>query len=362
MRRDDLAGVGPHPGAGAPPATALPAPRFDHLRHMTHPLGVWEHAELTTPRVAHGFCTDDNARALIVVSRDTTADRRLDDLAGTYLQFVLDARTHLGQFRNRRSHDGTWLDDRGSDDSQGRAWWALGVVARLGRQSWMCEAGISAFDARPDLSSVHLRANAFTVFGAAEALSAHPGHTGAESLLRLAVEPLTAAATSHVPWFEPRLTYDNARLPEALLAAGTALGDARMVHMGLRLLSWLVDVETRDGHFSFVPTDGWAPGEQRPGFDQQPLEAAAMAEACHRAWTVTGDERWRARGLRAAQWFLGSNDTGAVLYDVASGGTYDGLMTDGVNLNQGAESTLAGLAALQVAEAFGIDEPLATSP
>ncbi len=362
MRRDDVAGVGGRPGAGAPPAATMPSPRFDHLRHMTCPLGVWEHAELTTPRVAHGLCTDDNARALIVVSRDATADPRLDDLAGTYLQFVLDARTHLGQFHNRRGHDGAWLDDRGSDDSQGRAWWALGVIARVGRQPWMRDAGIFAFDAHAGFSSVHLRANAFAVLGAAEALSVHPDHAGAGRLLQRAVEPLRAAATSRVPWFEPRLTYDNARLPEALLAAGTTLGDALMVHMGLRLLAWLVDVEMPAGHFSFVPAAGWAPGEPRPGFDQQPVEAAAMAEACHRAWTVTGDEQWRARGLRAAQWFLGVNDTGAILYDVASGGTYDGLMADGVNLNQGAESTLSGLAAMQVADAFGIDEPAATSP
>lgn len=353
MSRDDPRGPARHPAGSSANEPSLPAPRFDHLMHLTHAFGVWEHAEMTTPRVAHGFCTDDNARALIVVSREDSATAVLDDLAATYLGFVLDARMDDGTFHNRRGHDGAWLDDRGSDDSQGRALWALGVAARRGGQPWVREAARAAFDAPTAFASVHLRANAFAVLGAVELLAVEPDHGGARQLLRQCVEPLVAAAHSRVPWFEARLTYDNARLPEALLAAGSTLGDATLIRMGVRLLTWLAEIETDGDHFSFVPHGGWALGDDRPRFDQQPVEAAAMVDACYRAWTVTGDPAWSSRAIHAAQWFVGRNDTGGILYDEATGGTCDGLMRDGVNDNQGAESTLAGLAAMQVAAALG---------
>lgn len=361
MSPDDPRRHEDHPAGSRRDEPALPAPRFDHLAHMTDSLGLWEHAEFDTPRVAHGFCTDDNARALIVACRESEDAPVPDRLTTTYLGFLLDARTATGTFHNRRGHDGIWLDDVGSDDSQGRALWALGVVARHGPQLWMREAGTEAFDLATTFTSVHLRANAFAALGAVELLAAEPDHDGGRELLRRCVEPLAEAAGSRVPWVEARLTYDNARVPEALLAAGTTLHDPRLVHMGLRLLTWLVAVETRGGHFSFVPHGGWAPGEARPGFDQQPVEAAAMADACLRAFDVTGEPAWRLRALRAAQWFVGHNDTGHVLYDAATGATSDGLMRDGANQNQGAESTLAGLAALQVATALA-DAPALEAP
>ena len=341
-----------HPAGARSAGPSVPAPRLDHLVHLTSLLGVWEHAEFTTPRVAHGLCTDDNARALIVVCRHPGRSRMVDDLASTYLAFVLEARTPVGTFHNRRGADGDWLDEVGSDDSQGRAWWALGVAARRGPLAAVRDAALEAFVDAGGFSSVHLRANAFAVLGAAELLAAHPTHVQARELLRRCVQPLADAALGHVPWVEDRLTYDNARIPEALLAAGAALGEPALVRMGLRLLSWLVAVETRGDHFSFVPHRGWAPGQFRPAFDQQPVEAAAMADACHRAFTQTGDPVWGARARRAAQWFVGHNDTGCQLYVEDTGGTRDGLMRKTVNLNQGAESTLAGLSALQVAAAL----------
>ena len=136
----------------------------------------------------------------------------------------------------------------------------------------------------------------------------------------------------------------------ALLAAGAARGDRHLISVGIRLLEWLVRTETNRDHFSFAPAGGSAPGDTRPAFDQQPIEAAAMAEACYRAWTITSKPVWRARALDAAQWFVGLNDTGMVLYDSETGGTCDGLMQHSVNENRGAESTLAGITALQVAE------------
>ena len=327
----------------------LPLPRFDHLRTLTDPTGLWEHAEFSTPREEHGYCTEDNARALIVVSRQPGSAGDLTDLAAIYLEFVLEARTATGAFRNRRSADGVWSDDGWSDDSQGRAWWGLGVASHSAPAGWMRRASAGAFATCPAFASPHLRANAYAALGAVEMLTGDPSHGGARDLLERTSAVIAESARSAIPWPETRLTYDNARLPEALLAAGTTLGDRSLVATGVRLLEWLVAVETNDNHdFSFAASDGWSVGEPRPGFDQQPIEAWAMTDACHRAWTVTGDEVWRQRARQATRWLLGSNDTGMVLYDRDTGATHDGLQDGSVNQNQGAESTIAGIAALQV--------------
>jgi hypothetical protein len=324
---------------------------------MTDRLGLWEHSRLSSPRREHGFCTDDNARALVVACRQAGCDSSLSDLAPVYLRFVLEARTPLGGFHNRRSKIGQWVDKAGSDDSQGRAWWALGAVARHGCEPWMRRAGVNAFEGCSAFDSPHLRANAFAALGAAELLATETTHGPARDLLLKTSRVIVDAVRSRIPWPETRLTYDNARIPEALIAAGAALGDNRMVDSGLRLLERLLWVETDGDHFSFTPVGGWQAGEPRPGFDQQPVEAAAMAEACHLAWTITGNRVWRLRALRSAHWLMGHNDTGAVLYDLATGATYDGLTMESVNKNQGAESTLAGLAILQIAAACLSDSP-----
>jgi hypothetical protein len=317
---------------------------------MTDHQGLWEHARYTTPRTEHGYCTDDNARALIVISHSPDPSPDLIELARVYLAFLQQAQLPDGGFRNRRSSDGSWADARGSDDSQGRALWALGSVARSGPAPWMREAGLEMFDRQRGFHSSSPRANAFAVLGASEVLLAVPDHRSARHILEQCAGHLHARDDALWPWPEERLAYDNARIPEALLAAGALLPDDGLVEDGLRLLEWLVATETRDGRFSFTPVGGWASGEHRPGFDQQPVEAAAMADACSRAWALTGDSRWKDRIERAAQWFTGANDAGVALYDPQTGGCGDGLGPDSINLNQGAESTLAALTVLQTAE------------
>lgn len=363
MSPDDWAAATGHPSRSPEQAdgTDLPSPEYAHLRRLTHQNGLWEHAERVEPRVEHGFCTDDNARALLVVSRQTSPPADLVELAAIYLSFVLAARTETGHFHNRRSAGGAWEDNVGSDDSQGRAWWGLGTAARLAPAAWMRQAAADAFATSASFSSVHLRANAYATLGASEMLLADPDHMAAADLLQRTSRVIADAARERIPWPETRLTYDNARLPEALIAAGTFLRDRRLISTGTRLLTWLFGVETNGNHFSFTPSTGWTPGESRPGFDQQPLEASAMAEACHRAWCASGDPVWKVRALTAARWFVGENDTGMVLYDEATGGTGDGLMKDSVNENQGAESTLAGIAALQIAARCSAESPEAAT-
>ena len=331
------------------PIDDVPAPIFHHLRRMSDHVGVWEHARFTTPRPEHGYCTDDNARALIVISRQPDPSAEMVGMARIYFRFVADAALPLGGFHNRRQADESWADEIGSDDSQGRAIWGLGSAARLGHEEWMRRAALELFEGQEDFASPSPRSNAFAILGAAEVLTQDPGNAPARTAMTRWAGQLRVSTDPVWPWPEPRLAYDNARLPEALIAAGTCLGHDHLVEAGLHLLEWLVTTETRDGHYSFAPVGGWARGEVRPGYDQQPVEAAAMADACSRAFVLTGDRKWRDRVLRAAHWLVEDNDGRVVLYDFETGGCCDGLTINGPNLNQGAESTLAALSTLQQA-------------
>lgn len=324
----------------------LPEPRFLHLSRMTDHRGLWEHSRYTTPRFEHGYCTDDNARALIVIARQPDPSPQLIAMARIYLNFIRDAQRPDGHFINRRSSSGAWSTHVGSDDSQGRALWAAGTAARRGPEPWMRSAGSQIFE-KCNFRSPSPRAHAFAMLGAGEVLEVLPEHGHAQGLLEQGVSRLIMRNDPHWPWPEERLAYDNARIPEALLVAGSILSNEALVAAGITLLEWLVSAEAPRGHFSFTPAGGWTRGEPRPGFDQQPVEAAAMADACMRAWHLTGDQRWRDYVGRVAEWFIGANDRRARLYDPLTGGCGDGLMPDGINQNQGAESTLAALAVLQ---------------
>jgi hypothetical protein len=313
---------------------------------------VFEHALHAAPRLDHGYCTDDVARALIAVLREPQPAPEVQLLEVTCLRFLGRAQRTDGRFHNRLSPppEQGWLDGVGSDDSNGRALWALGVASTCGTDDPRRGCALTRFEAGAGLRSPHPRANAYAVLGAVEVLSARPRHAIARALLEIAASRLGhPAADPKWPWPEARLTYDNARLAEARIAAGVALGDRELLEEGLRLLGWLVDVETHGDHFSFTPVGGRGPGDPRPAFDQQPIEAGSMADACTRAFDATGDARWATTALRATAWFLGANDVGASLLDAATGGCRDGLEGGGCNRNQGAESTVAMIGALQQA-------------
>ncbi len=189
---------------------------------------------------------------------------------------------------------------------------------------------------------------AFAALGAAEVLAVDPHHVRARALLADSVATIgRPGPDAGWPWPEPRLSYANAVLPDALLAAGAALERPDVVEDALTMLRWLLARETVAGHLSPTPVGGAGPGDRAPGFDQQPIEVAAMADACARAAAVTGDAGWHAGIELAAGWFLGSNDVGTAMWDPQTGGGYDGLQTDGPNLNQGTESTLAFIATMQ---------------
>jgi hypothetical protein len=188
---------------------------------------------------------------------------------------------------------------------------------------------------------------AFAALGAAELLSVDPGNQAAHTLLSDAADAMDEPRQGRWPWPAERLTYANATLPEAMIAAGSALGRPNLVEQGQGLLEWLLARETRQGHLSITPVGGSGPDDEGPGFDQQPIETAALADACRRAEAVTGDERWADGITLAANWFLGDNDSGVAMWDPETGGAFDGLEAHGANRNQGTESTLALLSTLQ---------------
>ena len=326
--------------------------RFDHLLRLTDDTGLLEHARGAVPRRGNAYCVDDAARGLLVVSREPDPSPALTRAGECYLALLAFAQAGDGRSHNRLRYDRRWEDAPGTGDWWGRSLWGLGTAAARHRDPWVRAAGLECFEQGARCRAVSPRAMAFAALGAAEVLGVLPDHLGAQALLSAAVRtirrpPVAGIPTPQWPWPEPRLAYANAVRPEALIAAGSAIGDDAAVAEGLALLEWLLEVESDAGHLSVTPSSGWAPGERRPGFDQQPIEAASIADACARALAVTADPRWL-EGIRlAAGWFFGDNDGGVAMHDPATGGGYDGLTTHGPNTNQGAESTLALVSTLQ---------------
>lgn len=319
-----------------------------HLITMTDDRGIFEHAKYAQPRYSHGYCTDDNARLLVVASRDQGRSFASRSMAHIAMRFLLDAQTEDGGIRNRMSIERIWMDEPCNHDCWGRALWGFGTAVSHNHDNILTQQGLIGFERSARQRSASMRTMAFAALGATEVISRHPGNAGALSLLRDAADVL-ASATAQTAWLwpEPRLSYANAVIPDALMATGHALGERQLVHYGLDLLSWLVTQESHEDHFSVTPTGGRGPGDTKPAFDQQPIEVAAIADAVVRAWRLTGDTKWRVALDRAIHWFLGHNDIGAIMIDPMTDGCYDGLQENGVNRNEGAESTLAMISTMQ---------------
>jgi hypothetical protein len=325
-----------------------PTPPFRHLLRITDHVGLLEHAEGVVPRRDHGYCVDDVARGLLVVCREPSPRDELVILARRYLYFLAQAQAPDGRFRNRLGYDRRWHDQPDTGDWWGRALWGLGTAAAWGPTEGIRAESLARFESGAQVRSEWPHAMAFAALGAAELLRDSPDHPGALSLLADAVkvigEPPSDAAW---PWPAPRLSYANASIAEAVIVAGWKLGSDPVLRNGLRMLEWLLAGETRNGHLSVVPTGGWGPGETRPGFDQQPIEVAALADACVRAAEVTGDTAWLGGLGMCVAWFLGDNDAMIPMLDARTGGGCDGLSRTSRNRNQGAESTLAMISVLQ---------------
>ena len=342
--------------------TMLPLTAIEQMSDST---GMLQHAIHNVADRRHGYCIDDNARSLILAVRRGGDDPsgRLAALASTYAAFIQHGwNEDRARFRNFMSFDRKWLEPAGSEDSNGRTLWALGVTAAQSPWPGLRDWGQSLFEqsGRSMGALDACRGRAFAALGAHAMLGRFPGHDLALAMMRAAADCLMArydhARRDGWNWFETDLAYDNARMCEGLIRAGAALGDDAMIDVGLATLDWLIDVQTGPrGAFRPVGSNGFGRPYALPlAFDQQPLEAAATIDAAAAAFDLTGDPRWEAVARDAFGWFFGDNDGGIPLADVATGGCYDGLMATGINRNQGAESILSlHLSALTMADVFG---------
>ena len=352
--------------ASRPPAPRQSALPLTAIERMSDGVGMIQHAVYRVPDRNHGYCIDDNARALMAMVRRGD-DRRAASLASTYAAFVQHGwNPAKGRFRNFMAYDRRWLEECGSEDSNGRTIWALGLTAARSPwpdlREWASRLFAEAAPIAADFTA--LRARAFAALGGFERLARRGDHEVARSLLRLAATQLMEShrqfARQDWNWFEPSLAYDNARLPEALIRAGQALEDQSMVKLGLSTLEWLRERQSSPrGMFRPVGCKSFGRAYAPPlAFDQQPLEATATVEAAAAAFEASGAQKWRQMGEDAFGWFFGNNDAAVPMADASDGSCFDGLMATGINRNQGAESILSlHLAAQSVREIFREGKP-----
>jgi hypothetical protein len=321
---------------------------FCHISRLTDDRGIFEHASGSHPRFVHGYCTDDNARLLVVAVREKSqSDASIFERIAA--RFLLDAMMPNGKVHNRMSFDRVWTDQPSTDDCWGRAMWGLGVAVADSANTELRNRCYEAFAIGTQQRSRHLRARCFAALGAVEVLKVDPANEDALGLVLDAAQVLNSLVHGSLqwPWPEERLSYANALIPETMMACGVTLNDAGLTQRGISLLHWLVARETNGEHLSVTPVGGCGYLGQAHGFDQQPIEVAALADAAKRARTITKDEYWDDVLHMAVTWFLGNNDSGVPMIDFTTSGGYDGLEINGVNLNQGAESTLAMLSTMQ---------------
>jgi hypothetical protein len=337
----------------------LPDIKLDHFLRMSDSMGIFQHALHNVPNFAEGYCTDDNSRALILTvlleNLGTFNVTKLNDLAGRFLGFVRyawDEKT--ARFRNFLTFQRTWANENFSEDSHGRAVWALGTCISRSRNDGFTQMAAEIFEQAlsPVSSFSSPRAWAFALIGAYEYQQRFPGDRFARSSLEALATKLMRLydenSSAEWKWFEQSLSYDNAKIPHALIVSGRGLANEKMLTSGIDSLRWLTAAQTSSrGHFQPVGTDKiFERGTPKPVFDQQPIEAYSTVSACLEAYRTTKDRHWYDEAKKAFQWFLGANDLGIPLYETANGGCYDGLHVDRVNRNQGAESTIAFLLSL----------------
>jgi glycosyltransferase involved in cell wall biosynthesis len=345
------------PIAIAQQVPATPAMRTEHFLSMCDDTGLLQHAVHSVPDRLHGYCVDDNARALLLAcALNDPGERPLTELLiGRFAAFVQHAwNPDSGRFRNFMGFDRTWLEEQGSEDSHGRTLWALGQCARRDtsapRRRWAAALFAEALPIVKTFRSP--RAAAFTLLGLDAYCSAIPDDRRARDMRRILADRLMSGLESvERPdwlWFEESLAYDNARLPQALMVTGMATRNPGYIDAGLRSLRWLMTLQTTPtGHFRPVGTAGFGEHRAPPrAFDQQPLEATATIAACLTALRAENDTEWETQATRAFSWFFGGNDLSVALVDTETGSCRDGLHPDRANENRGGESVVSYLLSL----------------
>lgn len=328
--------------------------KLGHFNTMCDDTGIFQHAVYSVPDRAHGYCVDDNARALLLAVQLAAAGEAgvSEQRTACFASFIQHAwNRDLARFRNFMSFDRRWLEPKGSEDSHGRTLWALGVCTMSDtdrpRRRWASALFTEAMLTVVGFQSP--RAWAFALIGLDAYCRTNPDDRSAQDLrLQLAerlmdLERRVSRGDRH--WFEEGLSYENARLPQALILTGLATGTAQFIEVGLKTLGWLMTQQTSEnGQFRPVGTDGFFDTCEAPKlFDQQPVEATATISACLAAYVATTDKVWLDRAYITFDWFNGSNDHGISLTDPETGSCRDGLHPDRPNENRGAESVLCYL-------------------
>lgn len=336
----------------------FPSINLNHLKRLTDYTGIIQHSIYTIPNYSHGYCLDDNARALIIsVLLENMYNGEINRFSHIYLAFLLYAFNETSKnFRNFLDYNRNWLEDKGSEDSQGRTIWALGtVIGRSKNSSFQNIASILFEKALPSLIELQSpRAMAFALLGIYEYSTKFNGDSKINHLRLNFTEKLAqlydAVSTKDWNWFENSLNYCNAIIPHALILSAEKIANSSLLNIGLDSLMWLLELQksnSTNGHFVPIGTDGfYNKNEEKARFDQQPIEAQSMISACLAAYKITGQKFWKKEAHIIFDWFLGRNDLNLSVYDPISGGCKDGLHSDRLNENQGAESTLAFLQSL----------------
>jgi glycosyltransferase involved in cell wall biosynthesis len=339
---------------------SLPEVKLNHLKTLTDDTGIIRNAIFTTPDRYHGYSTDDNARALVVTIMNWMLfkDESIIPLMHIYLAF-LNYAFNQGEKRIRSlmSYDRLWVEEVGTEDSHGRTLWALGYTVAYAPTDSILGLAVHLFKQAlcPSLSFNSPRAWAYSILGCANYLKRFGGDTEVKGILKeLALKLFKLFkdnGTEDWPWCEDIVTYDNARLPQALISTYKCIKEEEILKQGLNSLKWLLDIQTDPvgKYISIIGSNGgFRQGEEKAIFDQKPIEIAAIIDACNEALIITEDYSWHEMIERCFSWFFGSNDLQETLYDFNTGGCFDGLNSTGVDKNQGAEATLSWLLALHL--------------
>jgi glycosyltransferase involved in cell wall biosynthesis len=332
----------------------VPEPSLDHLKKLTDDTGLYQHAKFMIPNREFGYCTDDNARAVIAMIKYYTqySEPQALKLLDIYLSFLMHSQDNSGLVRNFMNFDRTWMENEPLNDAFGRLLWALGTVMANPPTPAYLSIAKDCFDQSVEHVQKQLpRGMAYSILGMCDYLKQFPGASDIKRQLELTADGLiTQYEENSYPdwkWFEDALTYDNAVLPHAMFVAGLTSDNKKYLEIAKKTCAFLLENTFNGEFFSFIGCKDWYErGGKKTTFDQQPIEAASTVMMLRAAYDATQNEKFLKLQRKAFDWFLGQNELHIPLYDFRTKGCYDGLLRDGVNTNQGAESTLSFMLSL----------------